>query len=68
MSSLRSISLRLLSRSKLLTISCFFSVFIGTILIIQMFNLSLSAAGSYEKEMRYLYGDCDIAVSYTDFG
>lgn len=67
MSNLRSISLRFLKRSKLLTISCFFSIFIGTILIIEMFNLSLNATSSYDREMRYLYGDCDLAVSYADY-
>ncbi|WP_455717350.1 hypothetical protein [Anaerosporobacter sp.] len=67
MSNLRSISLRFLKRSKLLTLSCFFSIFIGTILIIEMFNLSQSATSSYDREMRSLYGDCDMAVSYTDY-
>lgn len=67
MSNLRSISLRFLKRSKVLTISCFFSIFIGTILIIEMFNLSLNATSSYDREMRSLYGDCDMAVSYTDY-
>lgn len=67
MSSLKSISLRFLKCSKILTISCFFSVFIGTILILEMFNLSLNASASYNNSIRLMYGDCDAGISYSDY-
>ncbi len=62
MSSLKSISLRFLKCSKILTISCFFSVFIGTILIVEMFNMSLNASASYRNSIKSMYGDCDAGI------
>lgn len=67
MSSLKSISLRFLKCSKILTLSCFFSVFIGTILIVEMFNMSLNASASYRNSIKAMYGDCDAGITYSDY-
>lgn len=67
MSSLKSISLRFLKCSKILTISCFLSVFIGTILIVEMFNMSLNASASYRNSIKAMYGDCDAGITYSDY-
>ena len=58
---------RLLKSNRLLTMYSFFSVLIGTILIVAMFNLSLSATRNYEEDMKALYGDCDMGVYYGDY-
>ena len=48
---------RLLKSNRLLTLYSFISVLIGTILLVEMFNLSLSATHTYENDMKALYGD-----------
>lgn len=58
---------RLLKSNWLLTLYSFFSVLIGTVLLVEMFNLSLSATHTYENDMKALYGDCDIGLYYSDY-
>lgn len=58
---------RLLKSNWLLTLYSFISVLIGTILLVEMFNLSLSATHAYENDMKALYGDCDMGVYYSDY-
>ncbi len=67
MLSVKSIGKRLLESNRLLTIYSFFSVLIGTVLIVEMFNLSLSASHTYEQDMKAMYGDCDMGVYYSDY-
>lgn len=67
MKNLKVISKRLLKRNPILTTSCLLSVLVGTMLIIEMFNLALCATKAYEKDMKALYGDCDVAVFYSDY-
>lgn len=58
---------RLLKSNWLLTLYSFISVLIGTILLVEMFNLSLSATRTYENDMKALYGDCDMGLYYSDY-
>lgn len=58
---------RLLKSNWLLTLYSFFSVLIGTVLLVEMFNLSLSATRTYENDMKALYGDCDMGLYYSDY-
>ncbi|WP_310603743.1 ABC transporter permease [Anaerosporobacter sp.] len=67
MSDLKSISIRFLKRSKVLTVSCLLSVFIATVLIIEMFNLSMNATESYKQSVKAMYGDCDAGIHYVDY-
>ena len=67
MLTIKSIGRRLLESNKLLTAYSFFSVLIGTILVVEMFNLSLSASLTYEKDMKAMYGDCDMGIYYSDY-
>lgn len=63
----KGIGKRLLRRNGILTVSCLLSVVIGTMLMVEMFNLSFGATKAYEKEMKSLYGDCDVAIFYEDY-
>lgn len=66
-SNIKFIGNRLLKSNWLLTLYSFISVLIGTILLVEMFNLSLSATHTYENDMKALYGDCDMGLYYSDY-
>jgi putative ABC transport system permease protein len=67
MKRLLGISVQFLKRSKVLTLSCIFSVVTATVLILLLSNFSISMRQGYEKNTRETYGDYDLILNYDDY-
>jgi putative ABC transport system permease protein len=61
------ISLKFLKRSKVLTLSCIFSIITATVLILLLSNFSISLRQGYEKNTIETYGDYNLILTYEDY-
>lgn len=67
MLNIKGIGRRLLRCNRNITIFSIASVLIGTMLILEMMVLLLNTNLVYERDMKALYGDCDVGIYYSDY-